>query len=344
MHSGFPVLDFPAFGLDSDWDGPRWLWSLEGNIGDPVWGVWLAHSYGKLPEASDPRMLVGTLPAQRHGELMARSHDPAEAIAFSVLLRLLDMVTPDLGDEDRTLEKRSSRRLLDDEPEHYPQWPEVTWLVNGRPVSARVFEWGGGWAGFTPDIPDVVIAVVARSMPLTGVNLVDIGRGSAYHFDTSAELIYPDVLESARRVALGEETDWTRGSWPLHADQLALLAADPEPVPEPERAPLVEDPQTLEELATYIDHHHACTGGGAEGDDDTGPVQFSCDCGKISGWYASHEEGEAALDEHLDAVGVGHERYVKAWLEQHRPTSGHIQGRGWGLHVHGPDNDNTEDR
>jgi hypothetical protein len=100
MPTGHPALDYPVFGLASGWEGPRWLWFLEGSSGDPVWGVWLAHSCGQLPEAAHPRMLIAKMPAQRYGELMAPSRDLAGEIALSALLRLFDVVTPDLGDEE----------------------------------------------------------------------------------------------------------------------------------------------------------------------------------------------------------------------------------------------------
>ena len=333
MQPGFPALDFPVFGLGSDWDGPRWLWHVNGELGNPLRDVWLAHSHGEMPAAADPRMLVGTMPAARHAEMMAPSHDPAEAVASAALMCLADVITPGRGDENAELLSRRTYRFLSEQAEGYAEWPVVIWEVNGQPVSARVFEWGGGWAGFTMDVDQVAIAAVAREMSTTGVTLFDIEEGGAYHFDAQSYLSYPEVLEAARRAALGEEDGAPGGIWPLHPDQIELLAV-PEPVEQ--HWPLVEDPQTLDELSTYLDHHHACSGSEFVNEDADGRAYYECDCGRASGWYPSASEGEQAVDAHLDDGERAHRTYVEAWLEAHPQTeSAVIQGRGWGLIVHG---------
>jgi hypothetical protein len=45
MSTVFPAIDFPSFGLDDGWTGPRWMSFFEGQGGRPIWGVHLAHGH-----------------------------------------------------------------------------------------------------------------------------------------------------------------------------------------------------------------------------------------------------------------------------------------------------------
>ena len=61
-----PPVDFPVYGMDETWAGPRWLDHLEGAGGEPLIGVWLAHGPQLDPvEHPGPWARVVTVPRRR---------------------------------------------------------------------------------------------------------------------------------------------------------------------------------------------------------------------------------------------------------------------------------------
>jgi hypothetical protein len=187
----YPTLDFPVYGADDTWAGPRWLQHLDGAGGRPLGAVWLAHGpHAELFEGPGPWLEVGTVPRRRWAEGPAAGHlDPAGEAAFLAWLARSD------GSGDEVDAARESAAA-------YQEWGTATWLVDGVAVEARIVPPGPGgarWAGFVETGP-VFVVVVAQDLR-ADVRLADVGDGASHHADLTRPLAFPDDIEASRRRA-----------------------------------------------------------------------------------------------------------------------------------------------
>jgi hypothetical protein len=96
-----PPIDFPLFGLDRAWSGPRWLDFVDGNPGEPVDWVWLGHGDRHGPMRGHPWTSVGNLrPAADRPVAAGRSAYERE-LAWSGLFALINQLSPELEPHDR---------------------------------------------------------------------------------------------------------------------------------------------------------------------------------------------------------------------------------------------------
>ena len=219
--TSFPPLDFPLYGL-ADWQGSCWLDMVEGEIGKPTWGVWLAHAGTASPSSPYPWVRVATLPAARHARLMTMPNEqPAEAVAFAALHFLINVTAPELTAEQRSVYWRRARDMVQRDAHLLSAWPDVVIQVDGRDVRAHSYSWAGTWLAFTTDLTEVALIVISAGVPPEKLVLTRLGSGSDYHFDLAAPIDYAETLEASTRAALGESPAWTRPS--IHPDQQLFL-------------------------------------------------------------------------------------------------------------------------
>ncbi|MGH3444445.1 MAG: hypothetical protein ACRDPB_03635 [Nocardioidaceae bacterium] len=57
--------------------------------------------------------------------------------------------------------------------------------------------------GFTTALPETDIVVVSFGMPLEALALAGIDDGTAYHFDATRPVVFPDDLDASAAAALG---------------------------------------------------------------------------------------------------------------------------------------------
>lgn len=220
--TSFPALDFPLYGL-ADWHGSRWLDVVEGEIGKPTWGVWLAHGDTVSASAPYPWVRVATLPAARHAQLMTMPDEqPAEAVAFAALHVLINVTAPELTAAQRELYWPRARDMVQRDAHDISAWPEVVIQVDGRDVRAHSYSWAGTWLALTTHMDGVALIVISAGVPPEKLALTRLGSGSDYHFDLKAPIDYPGTLESSAGAALNGSPSWTRGS--IHPDQQQLLS------------------------------------------------------------------------------------------------------------------------
>lgn len=167
MDLSHPPLDFPIYGLAAgEWDPPRWLDHMEGPLGWRAEGVWLRHGSPLVHDAQEPWLRVATFRRDRYEhkpDPLTTPSDVAQRASFT----LLDLTAPE---PSRTPEGYADRiidaaRALGD---RHPEWPQVTWTLDGDPVSASVVSFAGAWAGFTRAVPDADIVVVGCGIEPNG--------------------------------------------------------------------------------------------------------------------------------------------------------------------------------
>jgi len=91
----FPPVDFPLYGLPQDWELPRRLEHVEGEVGALPVGVWLWHGRSRGPTVRVPWMRVGSLPRERHTELMTSpGGDTVREVAFAATFALINATRP----------------------------------------------------------------------------------------------------------------------------------------------------------------------------------------------------------------------------------------------------------
>ena len=77
---------------------------VDGEIGKPTWGVWLAHEDAASSPSPYPWVRVATLPAARHAQLMTMPDEqPDQAAAFAARHFLINVTAPELTAEQRKL-------------------------------------------------------------------------------------------------------------------------------------------------------------------------------------------------------------------------------------------------
>jgi hypothetical protein len=219
-----PPLDFPIYGLDSRWWGPRWLDFFEALPSQPAWAVWLGH---RTPDGLDEPggLRVGTFARQRYEATMCpRGQDPLAAVALGATLGLVNLTLPDVSvpRPDGLISALVDK--AEEMAKAHADWPRVHWDVDGMPAPAAVWEFAGAWAGFTAALPDAYVAVVGIGVPADGLRLVPVRDEADYRMDLRAPL---DLAELGRQK--GQRPD----SWlppprrdGFHADQLAVAPRD----------------------------------------------------------------------------------------------------------------------
>ncbi|SFP52939.1 hypothetical protein SAMN05421810_102861 [Amycolatopsis arida] len=222
-----PPADFPVYGLDERWRGPRWLDFFEGRPGDPVWAVWLGHREAE----GDHGVRVGTLPRERYDEVMSpRGGDTRVPVAFSAAFGLVNLTLPD-GSVPRpeglipALVEHAERQA-----KRHREWPRVAWEVDGRWAQAAVWSFADAWAGFTDVLEDAYLVAVGIGVQPEGLRLVP-AAGAEYGVDLAAPLD-PGELTLMRRARPEAWLPPPRRDG-YHPDQLALLARPDRPSPVP---------------------------------------------------------------------------------------------------------------
>lgn len=228
---GWPAIDFPAYGLDGSWKGPRWISHIDGSMGRPATGVTLAHGDRPWPGRGHSFVLVQTFRRGLHPPDVERT---SRELAFAALFTLFNILLPDLEGSDRQKYIRHGMRYVDFRSTKADTWTETEWLVDGAQVPARFTWFAGGWTGFTEATEDVVIAITAYGVRPQGVQLRRLESSEPYHFDMAAPLKHPDVFTSATKAALGEAVDLEPPYRSLHSDMRRVLDnPPPEPKPDP---------------------------------------------------------------------------------------------------------------
>lgn len=185
MAHRFPPIDFPLYGLDSSWSGPRWLDFFQGRVGAPVWMVSLGHGPQVERVAGRTWAMVASYSRQRfdlfpHGTL-------EEALGFEAARLLLDRTR----DVDR----------MQAEAGRWASWPTAAWAVDGRRATAHLIRYDDAWAAFTTGPSDVGLVVHASGLLPDGLALARTADPAAYHFDPGSPLYYPTAIETSQAAA-----------------------------------------------------------------------------------------------------------------------------------------------
>jgi len=192
VDAAFPPLDFPLYGLGADWTGPRWLDFLDGQIGRPAWGAWLAHGYDAERGSDQPWVIVGSM--RRPDGFEVRLLGPDETFEHYLAFTATHALWSD---------SREARSALEVEPGRWQDWPTVAFAVNGSVITGHLLRRGRTWAAFSSDTSEVGLVVHAGGVRVTELSLVEITETWPYHFDRQEPLHYPEVHERSRRLALG---------------------------------------------------------------------------------------------------------------------------------------------
>jgi hypothetical protein len=217
-----PPVSFAVYGVDPALPGARWLESYGDALGDPVRYVGLA----RLSADASQLTIVETHSREMTDAAQEDDDEPGvQAVAFAAAFTLLNLTLPDSSVPRPEGFHWALVDLAVERGQDYPDWTPVTWQVDGRPVTARAWEFAGGWAAFCDGLDDVYLAVASsggRSEPdglaLTRLRQSDTG---AYHVDLSQPLP-PGIRQQSRDAARTDELEWREpADW--HPDQLHLL-------------------------------------------------------------------------------------------------------------------------
>jgi hypothetical protein len=185
-----PPIDIPMYGLDRTWAGPRWLDSLDGRAGHPVWGIWLGHGRDVVRGAGSHWVVIGSFSRDRSAPLRSRGETFEHGLAFDAARVLLGH-TRDI-------------RRIEMEADRWESWPTVAWRVDGQVVTARLLvENGRAWAGFTSDVPQMGLVIHGGGLDPHGLALARVRDSSSYHFAAESPLEYPTAIEASQGAALG---------------------------------------------------------------------------------------------------------------------------------------------
>jgi hypothetical protein len=213
-----PPADFPLYGLDASWTGARWLETFGEAVGDPVHWVSLGH------QSLDGESLiyVETFSRQRIDARRARSVEAALPQVASYATALLANVTLPVQSLPRP--DGFLRALIDQTQESSSQsedWPPVRWHIDGGVVTARVWNFAGGWAAVSDALEAVYLAAVGVSNDPEGLSLAVLENGDAYHFDLGQPLHSSVMVASHTARIDGCPPPPQPRAW--HADQLRLM-------------------------------------------------------------------------------------------------------------------------
>jgi hypothetical protein len=216
-----PPVDFPLYGLDGSWTGPRWLDSFGYAIGDPAHWVSLAHQ--SLDGASLVFVLSFSRPRTDAREGLS-GQPPLPRVAFDAAVVLVNVTLPVLTVARPDGMLRALPGHADARSRQCAQWPTVRWSVDGAAVAAHVWRFAGGWAAVSDAAPGAYLAAVGVGAEPDDLSLARLPDAGAYHFDL-AEPLHPRVRPASARAAgveLEGEPSWRCRDW--HADQLRLLS------------------------------------------------------------------------------------------------------------------------
>jgi hypothetical protein len=226
MRCSFPAVDFPLYGLQADWDLPRWLDHVDGRAGEPPVGIWLWHGRQRAPSPWGPWLRVASLPRERHARSMTPAGgDPVREVAFAATFALINATVPAPAERPTDYPQRALN-LAQRQADRYSQWKGVTWVVNDERVPALTLDWAGAWTGFTTAVPEVDIVAVGCGIQPTALILTEYADTALYHFDWRLPLEFPDVVEAGRVQALFQVDVAVPGNdsgyWPRHPDHDAV--------------------------------------------------------------------------------------------------------------------------
>jgi len=173
------AVDFPLYGIDQQFDCVRWLDFFESRHGHPAWAVWLGHR-----AADDTGVRIGTFPRQRYAEVMCpRGGDVRAAVALSAAFGLVNLTLPDSSVARPQglipeLVKHAERQA-----ERYSEWRTAVWHVDGQPAPAAVWNFAGGWAGFSDGLDAAFVVAVGLGVEPDELHIGTVNDGSAYGVD-----------------------------------------------------------------------------------------------------------------------------------------------------------------
>jgi hypothetical protein len=187
----FPPFDFPIYGLDATWTGPRWLDFFEGEAAGPSWAAWLGHGHDVERVAGRDWAIIGSFPRKEYSEVVLASGEKFEHGLAFVATHVLFNQSTDVA------------ARLDTEPERWQAWPTVSWTVDGQEVDAHLLQHDLSWAAFCTGLTGVGLVVHASGLDPNGLALVSVTESQVYHFAHDQQLDYPDVLLASQLAALG---------------------------------------------------------------------------------------------------------------------------------------------
>ncbi|WP_216213924.1 hypothetical protein [Amycolatopsis aidingensis] len=220
-----PPPDFPVYGLDQAWQGPRWLDFFEAKQGAPAWALWLGHR----AEDGSGGVRIGTLPRSRYDATFTpRGGDNLAPVAFSAAFGLVNLTLPDAAVQRPDGLIPALVEHAEQQAKRHAEWRRVTWDVEGTPVRAAVWRFAGAWAGFTDALGGTYLVAVGIEVQPEGLRLSRFPGSKEHGIDLDAPL---DLVELGRQRHERPDT-WLppprRDSF--HPDQLAVLDR-PSPTP-----------------------------------------------------------------------------------------------------------------
>ena len=185
----YPPFDFPLYGLDGAWTGPRWLDFFEGEVGKPSWGAWLGHGHTADRKPDSPWVIMGSFSVRRSVETQLQPSESFEHYLASIATLVLfnDSV--------------EAPARLETEPERWSAWQSASFSADGQPISAQVLNRGDAWAGFTTGLHEVGLVIHANRIAAEELALAEVTSSSSYHFNSDEPLVYADVLHASRTAA-----------------------------------------------------------------------------------------------------------------------------------------------
>lgn len=232
------AVDFPVYGLHPGIPGPRWVDFFEGGNGRPAepdagavsdlgetehspWALWL----GQRLADTERGLRVGSMPRLRYERAMCPGGgDPLAEVAFGAAFGLVNLTLPDSSVPRPHGLIESLLAHAEQHARRYEKWEHVTWWVDGMSVRARIWEFAGGWTGFTGDLDDSYVAVIGIGVAPDGLSLARVTDPKSYGVDFSAPI---SLLDLGRHRATRPEA-WLppprRDAF--HPEQTALLPED----------------------------------------------------------------------------------------------------------------------
>lgn len=179
-------LDFLPVGLAGRDLPVRWLEFFETENRKPAWSVWLAHASNGKREW----LITITYHRERFDMLAGTGghHDPQRELAERVTFALANAMA---SQRPAAMGRRYWAWALphiESAARDQANWAAVSWLIDDVYRDARVWEFGGGWAGFTTSAASVYVALLGSGVSPDGWRLSSISDGSAYGFDLSLPL------------------------------------------------------------------------------------------------------------------------------------------------------------
>jgi hypothetical protein len=152
-----PPVDFALYGLDASWPGARWLETFGDAIGNPV--LWVSLGHQSLDGGS--LIYVETFSRPRTDALVVRSCEkPLQHVASYAAALLANVTLPvdTLPRPDGLC--RALIGLTEERSGKYADWPLVRWHVDGTAVTARMWQFAGGWMAVSDGVEAVYLAAV----------------------------------------------------------------------------------------------------------------------------------------------------------------------------------------